>query len=83
METIVSDTGIAAAAVTDIQAASLNEEIQISLSKSNISSMTQGIEINHRLLSDLAQLIECVKEQSQQFPKIADIIAIEDSKIIF
>lgn len=45
--------------------------------------MKQGTEVNNHLLSDLAQLIDCVKEQSQKFPKIAELMAIEDSKINF
>ncbi|WP_258379295.1 hypothetical protein [Enterococcus plantarum] len=45
--------------------------------------MKKGTEVTNQLLSDLSQLVDCVKEQSQKFPKIAEIMAIEDSKIKF
>ena len=45
--------------------------------------MTQGTEVNNQLLVDLSQLIDCVKEQSSNFPKIAEVMANEDSKIKF
>ncbi|MGX7149458.1 hypothetical protein IGL98_002394 [Enterococcus sp. DIV0840] len=83
MVNIASDIGVATGAVSGINAVSVNKGTQVSLGKSNVSSMKQGSEVNNQLLSDLSQLIECVKEQSQKFPKIAEIIAIEDSKIKF
>lgn len=83
MENIASDAGAAAGAVAGIGAVSVVSGQQVTMGKSNISSMTHGAEINNQLLSNLSQLIECVKEQSQTFPKIAELIAIEDSKIKF
>lgn len=83
MVNIASDIGVATGAVSGINDISVNKGTQVSLGKSNVSSMKQGSEVNNQLLSDLSQLIDCVKEQSQKFPKIAEIMAIEDSKIKF
>lgn len=83
MGNIASDIGVATGAVSGINDVSVNKGTQVSLGKSNVSSMKQGSEVNNQLLSDLSQLIDCVKEQSQKFPKIAEIMAIEDSKIKF
>ncbi|ALS00056.1 hypothetical protein ATZ33_01245 [Enterococcus silesiacus] len=83
MGNIASDIGVATGAVSGINDISVNKGTQVSLGKSNVSSMKQGSEVNNQLLSDLSQLIDCVKEQSQKFPKIAEIMAIEDSKIKF
>ncbi|MEI5993271.1 hypothetical protein [Candidatus Enterococcus mansonii] len=83
MAKIASDIGSASGAVSGINAVSVNKGSQVSLGKSNISSMKKGAEVTNQLLSDLSQLIDCVKEQGQKFPKIAKIMAIEDSKIKF
>lgn len=83
MVNIASDVGAATTATSGIKSVSVNKGTQVSLGKSNINSMTNGTEVNNQLLSDLSQLIDCVKEQSQKFPKIAEIMAIEDSKIKF
>ncbi|MFD2388050.1 hypothetical protein [Enterococcus rivorum] len=45
--------------------------------------MKQGKEVNNQLLTNLSELVECVKKQSQKFPEIAEIMAIEDSKMKF
>ncbi|WP_321388477.1 hypothetical protein [uncultured Enterococcus sp.] len=83
MVNIASDLGAANRAVSGISSISVNTGRQISLGKSNIESMIVGTEVNNQLLSDLSNLISCVKRQSQKFPKIAEILAIEDSKIDF
>lgn len=83
MGKIASDTGTANNAITSVNSVSVNKGQQASLGKSNITSMTKGAEVTNQLLSDLSQLIDCVKEQSQKFPKIAEIMAIEDAKIKF
>lgn len=83
MGKIASDTGTANNAITSVNSVSVNKGQQASLDKSNITSMTKGAEVTNQLLSDLSQLIDCVKEQSQKFPKIAEIMAIEDAKIKF
>ena len=83
MVNIASDVGSATRATTGIKAVSVNKGTHVSLGKSNISSIKKGTEVTNQLLSDLSQLIDCVKEQSQKFPKIAEIMAIEDSKIKF
>lgn len=83
MVNIASDVGAATRATTGIKAVSVNKGTHVSLGKSNINSMKKGTEVTNQLLSDLSQLVDCVKEQSQKFPKIAEIMAIEDSKIKF
>lgn len=83
MQNIASDLGAATGAITGISSVSVNKGTQVELGQSTVSSMKKGAEVNNQLLSDLSQLIDCVKEQSQQFPKIAEIIAVEDSKITF
>lgn len=83
MVNIASDLGAATRAVSGISSISVKTGRQVSLGKSNIGSMLAGTEVNNQLLSDLVNLIDCVKEQSQNFPKIAEILAIEDSKMIF
>ncbi len=83
MVKVASDIGVATGAVAGVQSVSVNKGEQVSLGESNVSSMTQGTEVNNQLLVDLSQLIDCVKEQSSNFPKIAEVMAIEDSKIKF
>lgn len=83
MSHIASDIGAATGAVSGIKSVEVNKGQQVSLGKSNVSSMETGMEVNNQLLPDLANLIECVKEQGNKFPKIAELIAIEDSKIKF
>lgn len=83
MSHIASDIEAATGAVSGIKSVEVNKGQQVSLGKSNVSSMETGMEVNNQLLPDLANLIECVKEQGNKFPKIAELIAIEDSKIKF
>jgi len=83
MVNIASDMGAANNAVTGVQSVSVNKGQQVSLGKSNITSMTNGAQVTNLLLTDFAKLIDCVKEQSQKFPKIAEVMAIEDSKVKF
>lgn len=83
MTNIASDTGAANNAITNVKSVSVNKGQQASLGKSNLSSMKKGAEVTNQLLTDLSQLIDCVKEQSQKFPKIAEIMAIEDANVKF
>lgn len=83
MSQIASDIGAASAAIASIESIEVNKGEQVSLEKSNISSMKTGTEANNQLMSDLSSLIDCVKEQGAKFPKIAELMAIEDSKISF
>lgn len=83
MTDIASDTSAAERATAGIKDVSINKGTQATLEESTVSSMTTGTEVNNQLLTDLSQLIDCVKEQSQKFPKIAELMAIEDSKIQF
>ncbi|MBP2100669.1 hypothetical protein [Enterococcus rivorum] len=83
MGNIASDIGTATAAVGGLQSVSVNKGQQVTLGTSTVASMKAGAELSNQLLSNLSDLVECVKEQSQSFPKIAEMIAIEDSKINF
>lgn len=80
---IASDSGAATNAISGIQSVEVNKGQQVSLGESNVSSMKTGTEVTNQLLPDLTNLIECVKEQGNKFPKIAELIAIEDSKFKF
>lgn len=83
MSKIASNLGTATSVISGISGVSVNRGQQVTLSKSNITSMTKGTEINNQLLTNLSELADCVKVQSQKFPKIAEIMAMEDSKIKF
>ncbi|TFJ42667.1 hypothetical protein CKN73_04460 [Carnobacterium divergens] len=83
MGKLASSISAASIAVKGVQSVSINSGVQVYFDKSSITSMKTGEKVNNQLLSDLSQLIDCVKEQSQKFPKIAEIIAIEDSKFKF
>ena len=83
MVNIASDAGAAAGAVAGIKSVSISKGKQVSLGKSNVGSMTKGATVTNQLLSNLSQLIDCVKEQSQKFPKLAEMIEIEDSNTKF
>lgn len=83
MTKIASDVSAATASTSGITSITATKGQQVSLGKSNVSSMTKGAEVTNQLLTDISKLIDCVKEQSQKFPKIAEIMAIEDSKVKF
>ncbi|MFD2305326.1 hypothetical protein [Enterococcus termitis] len=83
MGKIASSTSSAGAAIVGITSIAVQKGQQVSLGKSTISSMKTGIEINNQLLTDFSELVECVKKQSEKFPKIAELIALRDSQIKF
>ena len=83
MSKIASDVGVATGAISAVKNVTVAKGATVSLTKSNLSSMKHGVKLANQLLSNLSDLVECVKEQSEKFPKIAEIIAIEDSKITF
>lgn len=83
MTKIASDVSAATASTSGITSITATKGQQVSLGKSKVSSMTKGAEVTNQLLTDISKLIDCVKEQSQKFPKIAEIMAIEDSKVKF
>lgn len=83
MAKIASNIGSANAAITAVNSVSLNRGQQVTLGKSNIPSMKTGMTVNNQLMTDLSQLVSCVKQQSQKFPKIAEMIAIRDSQVKF
>lgn len=45
--------------------------------------MESGKKINNQLLKDLVDLVDCVQNQSQKFPKIAEMMSIQDKQIKF
>ncbi len=83
MGKIASNLGSASSAITGISGVSVNRGQQVTLGKSNIASMKTGMTVNNQLMSNLDQLVSCVKQQSQKFPKIAEMIAIRDSQVKF
>lgn len=83
MSKIASNTGSATSAISGVKSVSVNKGKQVVLGKSNISSMKTGTTVNNQLLSDLSQLVTCVKEQSEKFPQLAEVIALRDSQTKF
>lgn len=78
MVNIASNSGLAQTAVSDVTAVSVDKGEQVSLDKSNLSSMKSGKKVNNQLLTDL---INCVQEQSEKFPQIAKMMDLQDSQI--
>ncbi|EIP9782125.1 hypothetical protein ACY4TJ_002142 [Listeria monocytogenes] len=83
MMKVASRTSAAQSAVSGVKSVSVNRGEQVSLEKSNISSMESGKKINNQLLKDLVDLVDCVQNQSQKFPKIAEMMSIQDKQIKF
>ncbi|MBK1983957.1 hypothetical protein JI640_08845 [Listeria ivanovii subsp. londoniensis] len=83
MVNIASNSGLAQTAVSDVTTVSVDMGEQVSLYKSNLSSMKSGKKLNNQLLTDLVDLINCVQEQSEKFPKIAKMMDLQDSQIKF
>lgn len=83
MVKVASSTSAAKAAVSGVISVSVNRGEQVSLEKSNISSMESGGKINNQLLKDLVDLVECVQIQSRKFPKIAEMMDLQDKQIKF
>ena len=83
MKKIASNTSVANLAVTEINSISINRGQQVILGKSNIASIKTGIIVNNQLMSNLDQLVGCVKQQSQKFPEIAEMIELRDSQVKF
>ncbi|ECL7894865.1 TPA: hypothetical protein LWI60_000663 [Listeria innocua] len=83
MMKVASSTSAAQSAVSGVKSVSVNRGEQVSIEKSNISSMESGEKINNQLLKDLVDLVDCVQNQSQKFPKIAEMMSIQDKQIKF
>ncbi|MBF2459475.1 hypothetical protein [Listeria seeligeri] len=77
MVNIASNSSLAQTAV------SVDKGEQVSLDKSNLSSMKSGKKVNNQLLTDLVDLVNCVQEQSEKFPQIAKMMDLQDSQIKF
>ncbi|UPH47488.1 hypothetical protein [Listeria innocua] len=80
---VASSTSAAQSAVSGIKSVSVNRGEQVSLEKSNILSMESGAKINNQLLKNLVNLVDCVQTQSQKFPKIAEMLELQDNQIKF
>lgn len=83
MKEIVSNLGAASSAIIGINVISVNKGQQVALGKSNITSIKTGMTVNNQLMSNLEQLVTCVKLQSKKFPEIAKMIEIQDSQVKF
>ncbi|EAE8346120.1 hypothetical protein BOQ23_04120 [Listeria monocytogenes] len=83
MVKVASSTSAAQSAVSGIKSVSVNRGEQVSLEKSNILSMESGEKINNQLLKNLVNLVDCVQMQSQKFPKIAEMLELQDNQIKF
>ncbi|EPH77707.1 hypothetical protein D929_00032, partial [Enterococcus faecalis 02-MB-P-10] len=62
---------------------SINKGKQTSLGESTVSGLKTGVEISNQLLTNLEQLITCVKAQSEKFPKLAEVIGARDMSTKF
>lgn len=83
MTKIASNLGAAQAAVTGIQRISTESSGTVTMVLSNVNSMKDGTQVANELLSNLNQLVDCVKVQADKFPQIAKIIALRDSQAEF
>lgn len=57
--------------------------IQVTIDKRTVQSIENGKGVNNQLLTDLSQLLDCVKTQNETFSKIAELIKIKDNQIKF
>ncbi|MEE9727261.1 hypothetical protein VL806_07870 [Listeria seeligeri] len=83
MTKVASNTEEASAAVTSVQSVSAEKGKQVTMEKSNISSMKTGKSVNNAWLPDIGELVECVQMQSEKFPQIAEQMALHDSQISY
>ncbi|MBC1549922.1 hypothetical protein HCJ28_08175 [Listeria sp. FSL L7-1434] len=83
MEKIASNISSTFAAVSGVKSVSVGKGEEVSIEKSNVSSMKSGEEVNNQLLPNLVDLVECVQAQSEKFPKIAEMMALKDNQIKF
>ncbi|MBE9389907.1 hypothetical protein [Vagococcus salmoninarum] len=83
MENVASNTSSASSAITGVTNTSVSRGQQVTLGKSNIASMKTGMSVNNQVMTNLAEMVNCVQGQSQKFPKIAELIAIRDSQVTF
>ncbi|BDH66524.1 hypothetical protein HAX44_13260 [Enterococcus faecalis] len=83
MGKVVSNSEAAGAAITGVTSVSINKGQQTSLGESTVSGLKTGVEISNQLLTNLEQLITCVKAQSEKFPKLAEVIGARDMSTKF
>lgn len=80
---IASNIGAAQGAVLGVKGVSIEGNTVVTMGQSNVTSMTDGATVANQILTNLSQLVECVKTQADKFPQIAEIIAIRDSQVEF
>lgn len=83
MTNIVSNADFVHHTIADVRSISITQGQQIAAGKSTIFSIKTGTTANNQAMSDLAQLVTCVKQQSEKFPQIAQMIALQDRQIKF
>lgn len=83
MGKIASNTAVANSAITGVKSVTISKGTQTTVGKSTASGLKTGVSVSNQLLSDLEQLVICVKGQSEKFPKLAEVIACRDMKTKF
>ncbi|MBP2624062.1 TIGR04197 family type VII secretion effector [Streptococcus oricebi] len=82
MTTIQSNASIAQSQASGFDgAASGATYSNVSLSESNITSMTNGAAVANNFLASLSQLTSCVQTQANKFPQIASTMETTDSNL--
>ncbi|BDR59428.1 hypothetical protein [Xylocopilactobacillus apicola] len=66
-----------------MEAVSIHGGKYASITQSNIPGMLTGKTVSDEIVPDLAQLVECVKEQSSKFQKISEEFNRVDDSISF
>jgi len=83
MANIASDFNTAKATITGLTSVSVQSGQQVTLGKSNITSLKTGATVNNQLTTSLSQLVSCVQKQSQKFPQLAEMMDIRDKQVKF
>lgn len=83
MGKVASNSGAAGAAITGVTSVSVSKGQQATVGQSTVPGLKTGVEISNQLLSNLEQLITCVKTQSEKFPKLAEVIGARDMSTKF
>ncbi|MBF8807107.1 MAG: hypothetical protein IC227_00195 [Enterococcus lacertideformus] len=75
MGKITSNTAVANNAIIAVKFVTVSKSTQIPVEKSTVSGLRTGVSVSNQLVSDLEQLVTCVKDQSERFPKLAAVNA--------
>ncbi|MBF8808457.1 MAG: hypothetical protein IC227_09425, partial [Enterococcus lacertideformus] len=70
MEKITSNTAVANNAIIAVKSVTISKGTQIPVGKSTVSGLKTGVSVSNQLISDLEQLVTCMKDQSDRFPKL-------------